>query len=715
MSGAGLAFQAAHLPCKCFFTEYAEGPRARILRAEIFPVSAQCPLSRRVLPRAYAKISSEAVIAASELTDEEGTRMKKQAALGKRLHALRRELSVRFAASTVLQLAAQCGAAFAGGFLLAGVRLLGRNVPAALALAASLPFSLPAICAYLGAAAGYLVFWGADGAFEPIAAGFLILAELCIFSGLLPRERRWFMPASACCLYLLIGILSLLSAGVQAGSAAFLAARLLILAVCTAQFTAAVQEHSRAGRCVLALLLLAGCSAVSLLGGLRLSVPLAVCAAFLALPGPDALTAAAACGLTLDVTCGGDSSMTALLCFAALLCRAPVFRLRAVRAALYLLCCVCGVLFTGAESFLPVAGVALGLLLARPRDLEPQSAAVFDQAADRVCRSCGRWKDCWQTHAQETYLALSHAAGRIFQSGSAGRDDLPAEFTERCCYPDGFLAAVNEAMETQRTRRQYQTRLAESRSVLSDQFRYLSRLLQGVCDPERDAAPSVPAYTPDLGYRARGVRGGSVSGDHGSCFTCGEWYYLLLCDGMGTGEEASRESASAIHFLSELLLSGFEAQDALQMLNGVYILRGDGGFSTVDLLQISLVTGEGFLHKWGAAPSYLRQAHRLVKLGAPTPPPGLGVDGRGRGECLRVSMGRGEMLVLVSDGVAPEETERWIRGYKGRSPRELASGILGCGGETGDDRTAAVLCLRPCTAKKTARAAGNQLLSRLRL
>ena len=40
------------------------------------------------------------------------------------LHALRRELSVRFAASTVLQLAAQCGAAFAGGFLLAGVRLL---------------------------------------------------------------------------------------------------------------------------------------------------------------------------------------------------------------------------------------------------------------------------------------------------------------------------------------------------------------------------------------------------------------------------------------------------------------------------------------------------------------------------------------------------------------------------------------------------------------
>ena len=173
MSGAGLAFQAAHLPCKYFFTEYAEGPRARILRAEIFPVSAQCPLSRRVLPRAYAKISSEAVIAASELTDEEGTRMKKQAALGKRLHALRRELSVRFAASTVLQLAAQCGAAFAGGFLLAGVRLLGRNVPAALALAASVPFSLPAICAYLVLGCGRRV--RADRGWLPHSRGALHL------------------------------------------------------------------------------------------------------------------------------------------------------------------------------------------------------------------------------------------------------------------------------------------------------------------------------------------------------------------------------------------------------------------------------------------------------------------------------------------------------------------------------------------------------------
>ena len=114
--------------------------------------------------------------------------MKKQAALGQKLHTLRHELSVQIASNAALRLALRCGAAFAGGFLLAGVRLLGRNVPAALALAASLPFSLPAICAYLGAAAGYAVFWGLSAALEPVAAGFLLLAGSCLLGWIAVRH-----------------------------------------------------------------------------------------------------------------------------------------------------------------------------------------------------------------------------------------------------------------------------------------------------------------------------------------------------------------------------------------------------------------------------------------------------------------------------------------------------------------------------------------------
>ena len=63
--------------------------------------------------------------------------MKQRAALAGKLHSLRRDLCVRFAASSALRLAAQCAAAFGACFFLAGVRLLSRSVPAALALLAA--------------------------------------------------------------------------------------------------------------------------------------------------------------------------------------------------------------------------------------------------------------------------------------------------------------------------------------------------------------------------------------------------------------------------------------------------------------------------------------------------------------------------------------------------------------------------------------------------
>ena len=69
--------------------------------------------------------------------------MKQRAALAGKLHSLRRDLCVRFAASSALRLAAQCAAAFGACFFLAGIRLLGRSVPAALALLAAMAAATP--------------------------------------------------------------------------------------------------------------------------------------------------------------------------------------------------------------------------------------------------------------------------------------------------------------------------------------------------------------------------------------------------------------------------------------------------------------------------------------------------------------------------------------------------------------------------------------------
>ena len=56
--------------------------------------------------------------------------------------------------------------ASAAGFLLAAAQIGASALPAAIALTAALPFSLAAVCSYAGAALGYFVFWGANGAAE---------------------------------------------------------------------------------------------------------------------------------------------------------------------------------------------------------------------------------------------------------------------------------------------------------------------------------------------------------------------------------------------------------------------------------------------------------------------------------------------------------------------------------------------------------------------
>ena len=64
--------------------------------------------------------------------------------------------------------------------------------------------------------------------------------------------------------------------------------------------------------------------------------------------------------------------------------------------------------------------------------------------------------------------------------------------------------------------------------------------------------------------------------------------YLLLSDGMGSGEAAHREAAMTVRLLRQFLEAGIEPGPALKTLNTALSLRGEsgGGFTTIDLLAL---------------------------------------------------------------------------------------------------------------------------------
>ena len=115
----------------------------------------------------------------------------------------------------------------------------------------------------------------------------------------------------------------------------------------------------------------------------------------------------------------------------------------------------------------------------------------------------------------------------------------------------------------------------------------------------------------------------------------------------------------------------------------------------MDLAEITLTTGAVAIYKWGAAPSWVLRREGAEKIGTAGPPPGLSV-GEYRETVDRLSLRRGETLILSSDGLDAEGVLRTGEVGLAAPPGELAAYILERGGgKGGDDATCAVVRLVP--------------------
>ena len=206
------------------------------------------------------------------------------------------------------------------------------------------------------------------------------------------------------------------------------------------------------------------------------------------------------------------------------------------------------------------------------------------------------------------------------------------------------------------------------------------------------------------GVAARKKEGQTVSGDAGAWFKTEEGsLFVLLCDGMGSGPEAQRESTTAINLLEKFLRAGLEPEEALNTLNSALALRceEEGGFTTIDLFRLDLYTGEAGFYKLGAAPTYVRRKGAVTRVTGTALPAGLTVGDSTGADVSKLRLEPGDSVVLISDGVASPEEDGWVKEalaqYDGTDPKSLATALMeGSSQRQGatDDRTAVVLTIK---------------------
>lgn len=587
----------------------------------------------------------------------------------------------------------------------AGHFLAGFGLSAASLNNACMPLSAALVCAgsgwsgalvSLGSVLGYWLFWGSAGSQGFLWVGLAFLVSLFLGEHRLTRETPLLLPAVAGLLVSASGVIFQAWLGDKTPVDIYLL-RVAMASGATWLFARVLQ-----GRNPILDWLALGCSVLALaqiapVPGFSLGVPVATVAAV-----SGAFPAAAFSGLALDLAGITPVSMTAVLCGCYLIRFLPEYpKWLGVMApaGTYLLV----MHLTGLLDFAPLPGLILGglvgvffplprkrpnrrgetgvaqvrlemvagvlaqteqLLLETPEPPVDEDALIV-RAAEQACSGCPCRKHCKDS------ARLSGLPAALLHKPLLSPEELPI-----ICRKSGrFLAGLHRSQEQLRSIQADRHRQREYRTAITQQYRFLSEYLQKLSDGlAKRTTGLTTCFEPQV--RVYGNRPARENGDRCLMFagtSCR--YYVLLCDGMGTGPGAVEEAKTAGNLLRRLLTAGYPTAYALESLNSLCALRSRAGAVTVDLLELQLETGKAALHKWGAAPSYLVSTAGAEKIGTAGPPPGLSVADC-RETTYRLSLHRGEILVLVSDGIAEADALRCCLERVGLSPGELALGLL---------------------------------------
>ena len=624
----------------------------------------------------------------------------------------------RWTSNAKLRMAVEGGGYFLCGLLLSAASLGNSAQPLPLALLCAGVCGWPSLMLALGSGAGYWLFWGAASAQGVIWTAAGLAVSLVLGGRKLSRHMPLLMPALAGLIVAVTGLLFQFWRAEPANIAIYLlrtglamgAARIFAIVL---ERRDPVMDWLACGLCVLAL---AQVVPIPVLGlGFIAAGALGAIAPF---------PAAALAGLALDLAQITDTPRTAVLCLAFLVRLVPglpKWTGYTAPAAMYLVVStLCGVYDWTPAIPLMLGGIfgvllppqtsishrrgetgmaqvrlelAAGVLaqteqlLLEVQEFPIDEAALITKAANRACGTCPCRKTCHEQPAAALMPTL------LLHRPLVAVEDLPVSCRKR----GRLLLELRRSQDQFRTIKADREKQKEYRSAVIQQYQFLSEYLHDLADKLPKRGDSLrQRYEPEVAVCSAGLE--AANGDRCLWFAGTECrYYVLLCDGMGTGVGAAEEGKAAGIMLKRLLSAGYPAEHALRSLNSLCSLRGQAGAVTVDLAELDLQKGKVSLYKWGAAPSYLLTQAGAEKIGTAVAPPGLAVTGT-RETVDKLSLRRGETLILLSDGVDGEAAMRRARELTDKAPGEMAPKVLQYGrGNGSDDATAAVIRLYPAT------------------
>lgn len=141
-------------------------------------------------------------------------------------------------------------------------------------------------------------------------------------------------------------------------------------------------------------------------------------------------------------------------------------------------------------------------------------------------------------------------------------------------------------------------------------------------------------------------------------------YLVAISDGMGTGAKARQSSTQSLRMLENLLLSGFDKNISLDLINTSLINQNSEMFATLDIAIIDLYAGNIEFIKSGACPTYIKNNKKVQIIKSNSLPTGMVDDGQI--QTFDRDIISGDIMLMCSDGILDanieyKNKELWIK------------------------------------------------------
>lgn len=128
----------------------------------------------------------------------------------------------------------------------------------------------------------------------------------------------------------------------------------------------------------------------------------------------------------------------------------------------------------------------------------------------------------------------------------------------------------------------------------------------------------------------------------------------ILSDGAGSGKEAAKGSQTVINLIEKLLSSGFDEENAVNIINSFIKLKGDDTiFSSLDAFILDLRSAKAQFIKLGAAPTYILKNSKVTTISNMTIP--LGLINQSDYIPIVCDLQSNDIIVQITDGVISDK------------------------------------------------------------